>query len=308
MAATVTRETLQVTVASGSFPVTPLDLGLGHAMLRPDSPGARLDPDVRERPETAITAFMAPPADQPDAAPHRLGGGRRRGALLTSAIYQATLDELAETGFGRLSFDKIAASAGTGKAALYRRWATPAELVLEALADPSSGFGDIPVPGTGSLRGDLVFLLGGFARVMEREPRGRALLPLITQRQRHPELYVSLRRYRPAGPEGRSIRRRTGGRFSPAGPGGCGGFSSLPGLVPARPAEWTPWSLGSGSSGSIPRNSVVIKVLMTLPSFLAIGFSLRLASVVPASLRKPGSRPAMRATYPTAAARRGGTR
>jgi AcrR family transcriptional regulator len=114
--------------------------------------------------------------------------------LLTSAIYRATLDELAETGFDRLSFDKIAASAGTGKAALYRRWSTPAELVLEALTDPLSGFGDIPVPATGSLRGDLVFLLGGFARVMERQPRGRALFPLITQRQRHPELYASLRR------------------------------------------------------------------------------------------------------------------
>ncbi|MGH3261297.1 MAG: TetR/AcrR family transcriptional regulator [Trebonia sp.] len=137
---------------------------------------------------------MVPPADQPDAAPHRQGGGRRRGALLTSAIYRATFDELAETGFDKLSFDKIAASAGTGKAALYRRWATPTELVLEALTDPLSGFGSIPVPSTGSLRGDLIFLLGGFARNMEREPRGRALFPLITQRQRHPELYASLRR------------------------------------------------------------------------------------------------------------------
>jgi AcrR family transcriptional regulator len=114
--------------------------------------------------------------------------------LLTSAIYRATLDELAETGFDRLSFDKIATSAGTGKAALYRRWTTPAELVLDALTDPLTGFGDIPVPGTGSLRGDLVFLLGGFARIMQREPRGRALFPLITQRQHHPELYASLRR------------------------------------------------------------------------------------------------------------------
>jgi AcrR family transcriptional regulator len=137
---------------------------------------------------------MVPPADQPDAAPHRPGGGRRRGALLTSAIYRATLDELAETGFDRLSFDKIATTAGTGKAALYRRWTTPAELVLEALTDPLSGFGDIPVPATGSLRGDLVFLLGGFAYNMECQPRGRALFPLITQRQRHPELYASLRR------------------------------------------------------------------------------------------------------------------
>jgi hypothetical protein len=71
---------------------------------------------------------------------------------------------------------------------------TPSELVLDALADPLSGFGDIPVPRTGSPRGDLVFLLGGFAWIMEREPRGRVLFPLITQRHRHPELYGSVRR------------------------------------------------------------------------------------------------------------------
>jgi AcrR family transcriptional regulator len=137
---------------------------------------------------------MPSPAEQPEATSQRSRGGRRRGALLTSAIYQATLDELAEDGFDKLSFDKIAASAGTGKAALYRRWTTPTELVLDALTDPVSGFGDIPRPGTGSLRGDLVFLLGGFARILEHEPHGRALLPLITQRRRHPELYGSLRR------------------------------------------------------------------------------------------------------------------
>jgi AcrR family transcriptional regulator len=137
---------------------------------------------------------MSAPAEPPGVASARPGGGRRRGALLTSAIYQATFDELAETGFDKLSFDKIAASAGTGKAALYRRWATPAELVLDALTDPVSGFGDVPRPDTGSLRGDLIFLLSGFARILEHEPRGRALLPLITQRQRHPELYGNLRR------------------------------------------------------------------------------------------------------------------
>ncbi len=137
---------------------------------------------------------MPSPAEPPEAASHPSRGGRRRGALLTSAIFQATLDELAEAGFDKLSFDTIAASAGTGKAALYRRWTTPTELVLDALTDPVSGFGDVPSPGTGSLRGDLVFLIGGFARILENEPHGRALLPLITQRQRHPELYASLRR------------------------------------------------------------------------------------------------------------------
>src|SRR6187551_315250 len=65
---------------------------------------------------------------------------RRRGPALTEAIYLATLDELIRDGFADLSFDKIAKAAGTGKAALYRRWAGPEDLVLAALTDPGTGF------------------------------------------------------------------------------------------------------------------------------------------------------------------------
>lgn len=125
----------------------------------------------------------------PDEAAPRT---RRRGAALTQAIYLATLAELAETSFDDLSFDKIATRAGTGKAALYRRWTTPAELVLDALTDPVTGFGDTAEPGTGSLRTDLLTLLGGLARVLD-EPQGRALRPLLAERARHPELYARIR-------------------------------------------------------------------------------------------------------------------
>lgn len=119
---------------------------------------------------------------------------RRRGTSLTHAIYLTTLRELADNGFDKLSFDKIAASAGTGKASLYRRWSTPAELVLAALTDPVSGFGEPAEPDTGTLRGDLVFLLNALARTVAEQPHGRAFLPLITQRPRHAELYANVRR------------------------------------------------------------------------------------------------------------------
>lgn len=115
-------------------------------------------------------------------------GTRRRGPALTSAIYLATFSELAETGFETLSFDKVATRAGTGKASLYRRWTNPAELVLDALTDPEAGFGTPGMPDTGSLRSDLFTLLTRFAQALH-EPRGRALLPLLTQRARHPDLY-----------------------------------------------------------------------------------------------------------------------
>jgi AcrR family transcriptional regulator len=114
---------------------------------------------------------------------------RRRGTALIEAIYLATLEELARTSFAELSFDKIATAAGTGKAALYRRWTGPDELVLAALTDPGTGFGRAPVPpGTGSMRGDLIALLTHFVHTLD-EPRGRSLRPLIAYRHQHADLF-----------------------------------------------------------------------------------------------------------------------
>lgn len=58
---------------------------------------------------------------------------RRRGEVLERALYEATLAELAEVGYGKLTMEGIAARAHTGKAALYRRWASKHDLVHAAL-------------------------------------------------------------------------------------------------------------------------------------------------------------------------------
>ena len=118
---------------------------------------------------------------------------RRRGTKLTHAIYLATLNELAETSFEELSFDRIAIRAGAGKASLYRRWSSPKELLLEALTDPSAGFGTPRPPNTGSVRSDLISTYRSFARVLD-QPHGRALRPLMTQRPRYPELFAEIQR------------------------------------------------------------------------------------------------------------------
>ncbi len=145
---------------------------------------ATADPSARVAPSRADQAGVA---EAPSKAT------RRRGEALTAAIYRTTLEELARTSFEELSFDKIATEAGTGKAALYRRWTTPADLVLAALTDPTSGFGDIPAPPrTGTLRGDLIALLTGLVQALG-EPRGRALRPLIAHRHRRPELFDQVR-------------------------------------------------------------------------------------------------------------------
>ena len=58
---------------------------------------------------------------------------RRRGEVLERALYEATLAELADVGYGGLTMEGIAARAHTGKAALYRRWCSKHDLVHAAL-------------------------------------------------------------------------------------------------------------------------------------------------------------------------------
>ena len=82
---------------------------------------------------------------------------------VTNALTTAFFEELAETGYGRLSMEAVARRAGAGKAALYRRWpskqAMTAALVSQAATEAPE------VADTGSLRGDVrAFLTGSPAR------------------------------------------------------------------------------------------------------------------------------------------------
>jgi AcrR family transcriptional regulator len=89
-------------------------------------------------------------------APHG-SRSRRRGEVLERALYEATLAELTEVGYGGLTMEGIAARAHTGKAALYRRWASKHDLVHAALV-----FALPPVPEPRSRRSPRDSLLAMF--------------------------------------------------------------------------------------------------------------------------------------------------
>ncbi|MCV7401122.1 TetR/AcrR family transcriptional regulator [Mycobacterium fragae] len=74
---------------------------------------------------------------------------------LDAAILDAALAGVAEQGYDRLSMDDIASRAGVGKAAIYRRWSSKAEVVAEAIAHWRRRLGPVEPPDTGSLRGDI---------------------------------------------------------------------------------------------------------------------------------------------------------
>jgi AcrR family transcriptional regulator len=85
---------------------------------------------------------------------------RRRGDELEAALLDATWEELVEAGFARLTMESVAARARTGVAVLYRRWPGKDALTMAAIAHYGAKH-PVEIPDTGSLRGDMLALLGG---------------------------------------------------------------------------------------------------------------------------------------------------
>lgn len=71
------------------------------------------------------------------------------------AILDAALAALAEHGYDATNMNDIAARAGVGKAAIYRRWSSKAALITDALVYWRPELLTDDAPDTGSLDGDL---------------------------------------------------------------------------------------------------------------------------------------------------------
>jgi AcrR family transcriptional regulator len=109
---------------------------------------------------------------------------------VTDAITTAAIDELAESGYARLTMDRVARRAGVGKSAIYRRWPSKQDMIVEVLAQLSIPTG--PVPDTGSLRGDVRAMLQSVVDWLT-DPRIRAVLPdLIAESDRNPVLAAAV--------------------------------------------------------------------------------------------------------------------
>jgi AcrR family transcriptional regulator len=93
--------------------------------------------------------------------------GRPRDAQIDTAVLDATLGVLAETGYGRLTLEAVAQRAGTSKPAIYRRWPVRQQLVLAALR---VRLGDARAPKTGCTLCDLDECLKVFVRAFRRMP------------------------------------------------------------------------------------------------------------------------------------------
>lgn len=87
------------------------------------------------------------------AAAAQTAPARRRGLVLERAILDAALEQLSTVGWSGLTMEGVAAGAQTGKAAVYRRWPSKEDLVVDALQAGLPKFDS--APDCGSVRDDL---------------------------------------------------------------------------------------------------------------------------------------------------------
>ncbi|HEX2285227.1 MAG TPA: TetR/AcrR family transcriptional regulator [Mycobacterium sp.] len=115
--------------------------------------------------------------------------GRPRDPRIDTAVLDATVELLGETGYAALSVDAIARRAGTSKPAIYRRWPGKAHVVHEAVFPISEA---TELPDTGSLRGDVREMMRRTAAVLTT-PAARAALPgLVGEMAADPALHAAL--------------------------------------------------------------------------------------------------------------------
>jgi AcrR family transcriptional regulator len=109
---------------------------------------------------------------------------RRRGETLERAIFDAVLYQLQTVGYVGLTMEGIAACAKTGKAALYRRWPSKEDVVIDALEHALPPLAD--PPDHGNVRDDLLDALRRITALIN-SPTGRALQCLLAETDRdHP--------------------------------------------------------------------------------------------------------------------------
>jgi AcrR family transcriptional regulator len=138
--------------------------------------------------------------------------GRPRSQSTHDRILDAALQLLIARPFADLRMEHVAARAGVGKAAIYRRWKSREELageLLATLAEPH-----IAVPDLGSTRGELLATVVGPILSITESPFGPLIRALASQIASNPAMgdpfratLVAARRDQIAQVIGRGIRR-----------------------------------------------------------------------------------------------------
>ena len=104
-----------------------------------------------------------------------------------AAVLAATLELLAERGVAGTTIESVAERSGVAKTTIYRQWDGQAALVLDDFGSVLQGPQD---PDTGTLRADLLDLLGGLAEALTHSPAARLMPALLEAAERDPAFAV----------------------------------------------------------------------------------------------------------------------
>jgi AcrR family transcriptional regulator len=109
---------------------------------------------------------------------------------VTEAIRAAVFEELATVGYARMSIEGIARRAGVGKTAVYRRWRSKLQLVLDLVS--AVAVQGLPAPDTGSLEEDLRLLYEVTSRALRHRVASQIIPDLQAEAARNPEIAQAL--------------------------------------------------------------------------------------------------------------------
>src|SRR4029450_3856963 len=126
---------------------------------------------------------------QADAARGHMG--RPRDTRADRAILETTLELIAERGVHAFRTEDVAARAGVGKGAIYRRYRSKDGLVTAAVAALVRK--EIEVPDSGSTRGDLLVLMREAVELYRGSLAARLMPNLIGAMAQKPELAKAVR-------------------------------------------------------------------------------------------------------------------
>jgi AcrR family transcriptional regulator len=108
----------------------------------------------------------------------------------TEAIIAAFFAELGNNGYEGLTMDRVAERAGVGKAALYRRWPSKQDMLVDLVGQYATRA--VVPPDTGSLAGDLLAIADDAIAVLANPLIRSVIQSLIAEARRSPDLAAVL--------------------------------------------------------------------------------------------------------------------
>lgn len=119
---------------------------------------------------------------------------RKRGAALEDAIHDAVFAELTEVGYAAFTIEAVAARAQTGKASIYRRWETKADLVMDAFVTrfgkPDEILGELQRDAEASTRDLLVRMAAHICELSDEA--AEAIRAIACEATRDPDLAAAV--------------------------------------------------------------------------------------------------------------------